>query len=55
MLGAIAHQLRREAPVAHEQAEALIALSTEQGFALFLAIGGILRAGTRTALRQRGE
>ncbi len=55
MLGAIAHQLRREAPVAHEQAEALIALATEQGFTLFLAIGGILRAGTRTALRQRGE
>ena len=40
---------------AHEQAEALIALATEQGFALFLAIGGILRGGTRTALGQRGE
>ena len=40
---------------AHEQAEALVALATEQGFALFSAIGGILRDGTRTALGQRGE
>jgi predicted ATPase len=55
MLAAIAHQLRREPHAAHEQAEALIALATEQGFALFLAIGGILRGGTRTALGQRGE
>jgi class 3 adenylate cyclase/predicted ATPase len=55
MLGAIAHQLRRENYAAHEQAEALIALATEQGFALFRAIGGILQAGTRTALGQRGE
>jgi adenylate cyclase len=55
MLAAIAHQLRRETHAAHEQAEALIALATEQGFALFLAIGGILRGGTRTALGQRGE
>jgi predicted ATPase len=55
MLGAIAHQLRRETHAAHEEAEALIALATEQGFALFRAIGGILQAGTRTALGQRGE
>jgi predicted ATPase len=55
MLAAIAHQLRRETHAAHEQAEALIALATEQGFALFLAIGGILRGGTQTALRQRGK
>ena len=55
MLTGIAHQLRRETDAAHEQAEALIALATEQGFALFLAIGGILRAATRTALGQRGE
>ena len=41
--------------VDREQAEALIALATEQGFALFLAIGGILRGATRTALGQRGE
>ena len=55
MLVAIAQQLRRETDAAHEQAEALIALATEQGFALFLAIGGILRGATRTALGQRGE
>jgi predicted ATPase len=55
MLTAIAHQLRRETDAAHEQAEALIALATEQGFELFLAIGGILRAATRTVPGQRGE
>jgi predicted ATPase len=55
MLAAIACQLRREAHAAHGQAEALISLATEQGFALFLAIGGILRGGTLTALGQRGE
>jgi predicted ATPase len=55
MLAAIAHQLRREAHAAHGQAEALISLATEQGFALFLAIGGILRGGALTALGQREE
>jgi predicted ATPase/class 3 adenylate cyclase len=55
MLAAIACQLRREAHAAHEQAEALISLAMEQGFALFLAIGGILRGGALTALGQRGE
>ena len=55
MLAAIAHQLRRETHAACEQAEALIALATEQGFALFRAIGGVLRGGTRTAHGERGE
>ena len=55
MLTAIAYQLRRDTDAAHEQAEALIALATEQGFALFLAIGGVLRGGTRPALGQPGE
>ena len=55
MLTAIAYQLRRETDAAHEQAEALIALATEQGFALFRAMGGILRGGTTTALGQWGE
>jgi class 3 adenylate cyclase/predicted ATPase len=55
MLTGIAYQLRRETDAAHEQAEALITLATEQGFALFVAIGGILRGATRTALGQRGE
>ena len=45
MLAAMAHQLRREAPAAHGQAEALMALATEQGFALFVAMAMILRAG----------
>jgi len=55
MLTAIAYQLRRETDAAHEQAEALIALATEQGFELFLAIGGVLHGGTRTTLDQREE
>ena len=55
MLTAIAHKLRRETEAAHEQAEALIALATEQNFALFRAIGSILRAGTQTAPGQREE
>ena len=55
MTTAIAYQLRRETDAAHEQAEALIDLSTEQGFALYGAIGRILSAGARTALGPRGE
>jgi class 3 adenylate cyclase/predicted ATPase len=55
MLTGIAYQLRRETDAAHEQAEALIALAMEQGFALFVAIGGILRGATRPALGRRGE
>jgi predicted ATPase/class 3 adenylate cyclase len=55
MLTAIAHLLRREAHAAHEQAEALRALATEQGFALFEAMGGILRGGAQTALGQGRE
>jgi predicted ATPase len=55
MLAAIAHQLRREAHAAHGGAEALMALATEQEFALFVAMAMILRGGARTALGQRGE
>jgi predicted ATPase len=55
MLAAIAHQLRREAYPAHGQAEALMALATEQGFALFVAMAMILRGGALTASGQRGE
>jgi predicted ATPase/class 3 adenylate cyclase len=55
MLAAIAHQLRREAHAAHGQAEALMALATEQGFALFVAMAMILRGGALTASGQRGE
>jgi len=55
MLTAIAYQLRRDTDAAHEQAEALIALATEQGFELFLLIGRILRGGTRSAQGSQGE
>jgi predicted ATPase len=55
MLTAMAHLLRREAHAAHEQAEALLALATEQGFAFFLALGSLLRGRARTALGQGGE
>jgi predicted ATPase len=37
------HQLRQEGQTTQEQAEALISISTEQGFALFVALGPILR------------
>ena len=37
------HQLRREQPAVQAGAEAAIALSTEQGFPFFLAMGTILR------------
>jgi len=55
MLAAVAQQLRRETHAAHEQAEALIALATEQGFVLFRAIGGILRGVTRAALEREEQ
>ena len=37
------HQLRREVQAAQERTEAVIALSTEQGFPLWLAVGTIRR------------
>jgi len=40
---ALVHYLRREGPVAQECAEAAIALSNEQGFALSLALGTNVR------------
>jgi predicted ATPase len=55
MLAAMAHQLRREAHAAYGQAEALMALATEQGFALFVAIAMILRAGALTGRDSGGE
>ena len=36
-VGGHAPQLRREVPAAHEQAEAAVALATEQGFPLWVA------------------
>jgi len=40
---AMVHQFRREVQATHERAEALIALSTEKGFAVWPTIGTILR------------
>jgi predicted ATPase len=52
MLGAIAHQLRREVHAAHEQAEALMALAMEQEFAFFVALAMILRGEQISQLHQ---
>src|SRR5262249_15869829 len=48
------HQLRREWQATQERAEALMALSTEQGFPHFLAQGAI-RRGCALAEQGRGE
>jgi predicted ATPase len=50
---AIFHQFRREAQAVQERAEALVTLSTEQGFPYWLAYGIILR-GWALALRGEG-
>jgi len=50
---AVFHQYRREAQAVQERAEALIILSTEQGFPHWLAYGIILRGWAR-ALRGEG-
>jgi predicted ATPase len=42
-LAARLHQVRREAHATQEQAEALLALSVEQGFAFYVALGTIWR------------
>ena len=51
MYAAWLHSLRREEQGARERAEAMITLSTEQGFTLFLALGTTLRG----ALTQQGH
>ena len=48
----VAHQLRREAQVVRERAEAMLRISAERGFALFLGWGSVLRGW---ALAERGE
>jgi predicted ATPase len=48
------HLSRREGQAAQERAEALIALSTEQGFAFFLAMG-VFRQGAALAGQGQGE
>ena len=48
----VVHQLRRERPAAQEQAEAAMALCSEQDIPLFLAMGTILRGW---ALAEQGQ
>ena len=47
-------QLRRDVPAVYEHAEAALALSTEQGFQLYAALGTILR-GWALAMQGQGE
>ena len=49
------HRLRREAPAAQERAEAAVALSHEQGFALFAALGSIFQGWALAEQGQREE
>ena len=51
---AYVYQLRRDVPAVHEQAEAAVALSTEQGFPLWAAWGTSLR-GWALAMQGQGE
>jgi predicted ATPase len=46
------YQLRREGALTHTQAEAVIALATEQGFPIWMALGPILRGW---ALAEQGQ
>jgi predicted ATPase len=52
---ALVHQFHREAQAVQERAEALIALSTEQGFPYWLALGTILRGWALTAQGEGAE
>ena len=51
---AFVSQFRRDVPAVHEQAEAAVALSTEQGFPLWAAMGTSLR-GWALAMQGQGE
>jgi predicted ATPase/class 3 adenylate cyclase len=51
---AIVYQIRRDVSVVHEHAEAAVALSTEQGFPLWAALGTSMRGWT-LALLDQGE
>ncbi len=54
LIAAILHQLRREATVSQAQAAATMTLSTEQGFATWLARGRVLH-GWALAMQGEGE
>jgi predicted ATPase len=51
---AVLHQVRREGPTAQGRAEALLALSTEHGFPVWLALGTLLQ-GWALAVQRQGE
>jgi predicted ATPase len=51
---AIIYQSHRDVPAVHEHAEAAIALATEQGFPLWVALGTSLR-GWALAMQGHGE
>jgi predicted ATPase len=51
---AIVSQFRRDVPAVHEQAEAAVTLSTEQGFQFFVAMGTIF-CGWALAMQGQGE
>jgi predicted ATPase len=51
---AVVSQLRRDVAAVHEQAEAAVALSTEQGFAQWATLGTILH-GWALAMQGKGE
>ena len=53
-LAAFVSQFRRDVPAVHEQAEAAVALATEQGFPLWAAQGTSLR-GWALAMQGQGE
>src|SRR5262249_56590285 len=55
LFSTILHQWRREASTAQERAEALLALCTEHGFALYLLWGMVLRGSVLTAQGASGE
>jgi len=51
---AVVLQLRRDVPAVHEHAESAVALATEQGFPLWVAVGTSLR-GWALAMQDQGE
>jgi class 3 adenylate cyclase/predicted ATPase len=55
IFAALLHHLRREEQTVQELAEAALALSREQGFALWLAVGTILQGGAVAERGQRAE
>ena len=54
VFAAMVHQWRREVLAVHEQAEAAMTLTTEQGFAQWLARGTVLH-GWALAMQGQGE